>query len=133
MNTNGSNGKSKFYSLIRVIRSYSCPFVDSYLPKAMLICVAFFSLVPLFGHDVEIQVNDAELGLALEGAVIRSWDGTQVTCNEEGKAVISVPDDRRVVIQANYPGYEGGRLLIAPDTDKYTLGLRLSGIIENKE
>jgi hypothetical protein len=37
------------------------------------------------------------------------------------------------VIQAVYPGYENGRLVVLPETDKYALGLRLSGIIENRE
>jgi hypothetical protein len=68
--------------------------------RVLLICVAFFSLSPLFARDVEILVEDIELGLPLEGAVIRSWDGTHYTCNGEGKALLSVPDDRQVVIQA---------------------------------
>jgi hypothetical protein len=82
---------------------------------------------------VEVLVEDTELGMPLEGAVIRSWDGTQYTCDENGKAMVSVPDDRQVLIQAAYPGYESGRLVIVPGNSTYMLGLRLSGIMEGRE
>jgi len=93
----------------------------------------FMAALPLFARDVEITVRDTELGLPLEGAVIRSWDGKQYTCDRNGKATVAVPDDRQVLIQAAYPGYESGRLAITTDVNKFTLGLRLSGIMENKE
>ncbi|MDR2701694.1 MAG: TonB-dependent receptor plug domain-containing protein, partial [Spirochaetaceae bacterium] len=92
--------------------------------------MAVFSL---FARDVEITVHDTDLGLPLEGAVIRSWDGKQYICDRNGKALVAVPDDRQVLIQAAYPGYESGRLVITTDAVKFTLGLRLSGIMESKE
>ena len=97
--------------------------------------MAFFLLTfsPLFARDVEILVEDSDLGLPLEGTIIRSWDGREYVCDVHGKAVIIAPDDRQVVIQAAYPGYENGRLVIALGTDKYTLSLRLSGVMESKE
>jgi hypothetical protein len=87
----------------------------------------------LFARDVQIIIEDIELNLPLEGAMIRSWDGRQYICDENGKALISVPDERQVVIQAAYPGYENGRLVIVPGTGEYILGLRLSGIMEGRE
>jgi hypothetical protein len=93
----------------------------------------FFLAFPAFARDVEILLEDTELGLPLEGAVIRSWDGKQYTCDHNGKALVSVPDDRRVVVQAAYPGYESGRLAITPGTNTYTLGLRLSNVMQGKE
>ncbi|MDR0456256.1 MAG: TonB-dependent receptor plug domain-containing protein [Treponema sp.] len=99
------------------------------IPAIWLLCAVF----PVFARDVEILLEDTELGLPLEGAVIRSWDGTQYICNEKGKALVFVPDDRRVVVQAAYPGYENGRLVITPETDTYTLGLRLSSVMQGKE
>jgi hypothetical protein len=99
----------------------------------ILILLLLFVVLPLFARDVEISLEDTELGLPLEGAVIRSWDGKQYTCDQNGKALISVPDDRRVVVQAAYPGYENGRLVITPETDTYTLGLRLSGVMQGRE
>jgi hypothetical protein len=87
----------------------------------------------LFGRDVGVLVEDTELGLPLEGAVIRSWDGRQYVCGEDGRALVSVPEERQVVIQAVYPGYENGRLTIPTAGDSFTLGLRLSGVMQNRE
>jgi hypothetical protein len=82
---------------------------------------------------VEITVEDTELGLPLEGAVIRSWDGKRYVCNEDGKALVNVPEDRQVVLQIVYPGYENGRLVVPPAGAGFTVGLRLSGVMENRE
>jgi hypothetical protein len=100
----------------------------------MLLGLAFFMALPgLFAGDVEITVEDTDLAMPLEGAVIRSWDGKEYTCGEDGKALIAVPDDRPVVIQGAYPGYENGRLIVRPGQDRFTLGLRLSGVMESRE
>jgi hypothetical protein len=90
-------------------------------------------LPPVFARDVEIVVVDTDLELALEGALIHSWDGKEYACNGEGKARISVPDDRQAVIRVSYPGYENGRLVIPPAGDSFTVSLRLSGMMENRE
>ena len=87
----------------------------------------------LSARDVIITVADTELDLPLEGAVIRSWDGRQYLCDQDGKAVVSVPDDRQVVVQAAYPGYESGRMIVLPEIETYTISLRLSGIMEGRE
>jgi len=99
------------------------------VPAALLL----FAIYPLSARDVRILVEDTELGLPLEGAVIRSWDQSVYICGEDGIALISAPDDRQVVIQAAYPGYENGRLVITTDNNMYTLGLRLSGVMESRE
>jgi hypothetical protein len=95
--------------------------------------VFFLAVFSLFARDVEIMVEDTDLAIPLEGAAIRSWDGREYTCGEDGRAIVSVPDDRPVVIQAAYPGYENGRMIINPGQDRFTLGLRLSGIMESRE
>jgi hypothetical protein len=92
-----------------------------------------FVIAPLFAREVEILVEDADLGLPLEGAVIRSWDGRQYTCGRDGKALVNVPDDRQVVLQAAYPGYENGRLVITMGSAAYKISLRLSGVMESRE
>jgi hypothetical protein len=92
-----------------------------------------FVAAPLFARDVEITVIDTELDLPLEGAIIRSWDGSRHICDENGKAVIDAPDDRQVTIRASYPGYETGRLVITTHTGKFMLGLQLSEIIQGRE
>ena len=92
-----------------------------------------FAVLPLFARDVEVTIEDMDLGLPLEGAVIRAWDGREYVCDKDGKALISAPDGRQAVIQAAYPGYENGRLVITAASDTYTLSLRLSGIMEGRE
>jgi len=103
------------------------------MKRIVFTTVMLFVIYPLFARDVVILVKDAELGLPLEGAVIRSWDQAVYTCGRDGRTIITAPDDRQVVIQAAYPGYENGRLVITTNNNSYTLGLRLSGIMESRE
>ena len=117
------------------------------IKKILILGLMIFVLTPLLAEenlgssgasvrvtrDVEIIIVDAELGMPLEGAIIRSWDGSQHICNKDGIAIISVPDDRQTVIQASYPGYETGKLVITIQTGKFTLELLLSGILQSKE
>jgi hypothetical protein len=71
--------------------------------------------------------------IPLEGAVIRSWDGRDYICDGNGKVIISAPDERQVLVQASYPGYETTRLVITLGTNTYTIDLRLSGVMEGRE
>ncbi|MDR2068418.1 MAG: TonB-dependent receptor plug domain-containing protein, partial [Spirochaetaceae bacterium] len=88
----------------------------------------------IFARDVEIFVEDAELELALEGAVILSWDGTEYTCNEGGLATVAVPEDRPVALRILYPGYESRRLTIPLTGDRFDVALRLgSDVMEGRE
>jgi hypothetical protein len=100
----------------------------------MLAGLFFLPLVSLRARDIAITVQDEELGMALEGAVLQSWDGRQYECDEDGVVRLEVPDDRQVVVRAAYPGYENGRLLIAPGGgENFTLSLRLGGVMESRE
>ena len=101
--------------------------------KIVIVLLLLFVISPLFAREVEILVEDMELGLPLEGAVIRSWDGKQYTCGKDGKARLTAPDDRQVVVQAAYPGYEIGRLVITTNSSAFTIQLKLSGIMESRE
>jgi len=103
------------------------------MKRIAVAALLLFAIFPLFAREVWILVEDAELGLPLEGAVIRSWDGKQYECGNDGKAVITAPDDRQVVVQAAYPGYENGRLVITANNSAFTIGLRLSGVMEGRE
>jgi hypothetical protein len=103
------------------------------IKNIVFIMVFLLDVFPLFARDVEIKIIDTDLNLPLEGAIIRSWDGTEYICDEDGKALITVPDDMQVVIYAFYPGYENARLIVITDVYSYTLNLRLLNIIENKE
>ncbi|MDR2019961.1 MAG: TonB-dependent receptor plug domain-containing protein, partial [Treponema sp.] len=101
--------------------------------RLCLFFAAFRFTALLFARDVEIAVEDADLGIALEGAAVRSWDGGESYCDGEGKVRLQVPDDRRVVIRVSYPGYENGSLLVPLEGDSFTVALRLGGIMENRE
>ncbi|MDR1316649.1 MAG: hypothetical protein LBK13_07215 [Spirochaetales bacterium] len=94
----------------------------------------FIPLISLRARDIVITIEDADLGIPLEGAILQSWDGSQYECDENGQTSLQIPGNRPVVIRAAYPGYENGRLLISPggDTD-FTLALRLGGIMESRE
>jgi hypothetical protein len=104
-----------------------------FLKKIFFTVLLLFVIYPLFARDVEIIVKDADLGLPLEGAVIRSWDQALYTCDKDGRAIVSAPDDRQVVIQAAYPGYENGRLVITTNNSAFTIQLKLSGVMESRE
>ncbi|GHT77238.1 TonB-dependent receptor [Spirochaetia bacterium] len=101
--------------------------------KYGLFLLVLFTGIGLFAREVEVLILDADLEIPLEGALIRSWDGREYLCDPEGKAQVEVPDNRQVVIQAAYPGYENGRLLISANDDKVSLALRLGGVMENRE
>ncbi|QQO07725.1 TonB-dependent receptor plug domain-containing protein [Breznakiella homolactica] len=95
----------------------------------------FFILLPaaVFSREVKILVADRDLEIPLEGAVIHSWDGEKYPCDDFGEVTITVPDDRQVTIQATYPGYETGRMLIPLSGDVFSMALSLGGIMEGKE
>jgi hypothetical protein len=96
-------------------------------------CALFFLAARLSAREISVYVEDTDLGIPLEGALIRSWDGTEYVCDEEGRVLVDVPDDRQVVIHGSYPGYENGRLVVGTEENDFTLGLRLAGILESRE
>jgi hypothetical protein len=102
------------------------------MKKYSVIAVFFFFSFSLFARDVTIFVKDFDLDIPLEGASIRSWDGTVFVCDADGKAVIQAAD-RQVVIQASYPGYETSRLVIPVRGDSFTVRLHLSGVMQGRE
>jgi len=87
----------------------------------------------LCARDVIITVTDFDIDLPLEGATVRSWEGSDHICDENGQVVISVPDDRQVSIQISYPGYELGRLVIPLKGESFYLGLRLGSAVHSRE
>jgi len=106
----------------------------------MRIIAFFFTLIflflcslPLFARDITVTVVDSSLDLPLEGTVIRTRDGKEYICDEEGKAVIQVPDNRQTIIYAAYPGYETGALTVPTTGDSFTIGLNLSGFLQGRE
>jgi len=82
---------------------------------------------------VEIAVEDSELGLPLEGAVILLSDGRRYEGDSDGRAVIFVSPGTPIPARISYPGYETARIAISPDSDRLVVGLRLSGVMEGRE
>jgi len=101
--------------------------------KIIATAVIFLCAFQVFARDVTVTVIDSDLDLPLEGAVIRGWDGNEYVCDEDGRAVVQAPDGRQVVIQAAYPGYETGRIVIPVTGDSFSIGLSLSGIMQGRE
>jgi hypothetical protein len=93
---------------------------------AVLIC----GVPSVDARDVAVIILDGDLGIPLEGAEIRSFDGKTYQGDGEGRVVLTVPDDRSVAVRGVYPGYAAGRLVIEPGKDAYTLELSLTGVLE---
>jgi len=107
-------------------------------PRNLLKFLFFFILLPaaLYARDVTIIVEDEELGLPLEGAVVSLRSGQQFICDDDGRALITMIDDRQQTVQISYPGYDTKRLIIPPAASgiaHLTASLRLSGVLLGRE
>jgi hypothetical protein len=94
-----------------------------------MLCV----LLPLGAREISVTILDGELGIPLEGVEIRSYDGTSSQSDQEGRVVLTVPDDRSVTIRGSYPGYGSERLTVDPEQDEFFLELQLTGVLEAGE
>jgi hypothetical protein len=108
------------------------------LIKPVILCFLFFSIIAFganiaFGEELTITVIDEELDIPLEGAMIVSWDGKELFCDSEGRAVVEIPSGRPVIVRISYPGYEGSRVVLQPGITEYTATLRLGGTMEAQE
>jgi hypothetical protein len=103
--------------------------------RLSLLCSAVLVLggLPLQARDVAVTILDGDLGIPLEGAELRSYDGKSYQGDGEGRVLLTVPDDRSVAVQGAYPGYASGRLVIEPGKDEYILELSLTGVLETGE
>jgi len=100
-------------------------------------------LLSVYARDIVITVEDEELGLPLEGAVVSLRDGQQFVCNAAGAAQVKLPDNRQTIVQITYPGYDTKRMNIpaAPTgapaegaaVERFTVSLRLGGVMEARE
>jgi hypothetical protein len=105
---------------------------------ALFFLLFVFSSGFLFARDVEVTVEDADLEMPLEGAAILLRNGEEYICDEEGKVLVTLPDDGPAVIRVVYPGYESRRLTVPPESagespQKITVALRLGGVMESRE
>jgi hypothetical protein len=108
------------------------------MSRRTLIFLLLLLPAAIFARDIEVYVEDEELGLPLEGAVVSLRGGQQFVCNEDGIALVSLDDDRQQVAQITYPGYDTRRVTIpaAREGDsviRVTVALRLSGVMQGRE
>ncbi|GMO13287.1 MAG: hypothetical protein Ta2A_24000 [Treponemataceae bacterium] len=102
--------------------------------KSFLLAVVFLVLSAcVSAREVKITVQDADVGMPLEGARVRSWDGTEYTAGAAGSVTMSVPDDRQVSVTVLYPGYESLLLTIPRTGESFVASLRLNLVMQNKE
>jgi hypothetical protein len=98
----------------------------------------FYFLLIIIAHSlsarpVTIHVIDTDLEIPLEGALIWLSDGEQHECDQDGNAVLQLPDANPTLIQITYPGYDTLRIEIPADGSEFIFGLSLTYIIEGQE
>jgi hypothetical protein len=108
--------------------------------RYLTILLVFFCIFPaiLYARDIEITVEDEELEMPLEGAVVTLRGGQEFVCDEDGIARVNLPDERQAIVQVTYPGYDTQRLTIPPGgntggVEKFTVSLRLGGVMMGRE
>jgi len=105
---------------------------------ALLAVFFFFMPVALFARDIEVYVEDGDLELPLEGAVVSLRSGEQFACDEDGIALVTLSDNRQTIVQISYPGYDTQRLTIPAarenaGIERFTASLRLGGVMMGRE
>jgi len=98
----------------------------------LLFFLILVSAVSIFAREITILVVDSDLDIPLEGALVRTRDGNEFRCDENGKVVFQA-SDTQLLVYVSYPGYENGVLLIPSAGNNFILPLRLSGIIHGRE
>jgi hypothetical protein len=101
--------------------------------KIIAAAAFFLAAASLFAREITIIVIDIDLDFPLEGATVRSFDGSEFICDEYGKVVINIPGNTQVIIQGFYPGYDVNRIIIPLEGNIFTLTLQLSGIMQGRE
>jgi len=97
--------------------------------KLLLITMMISASLPIFARDVTVIVMDFDLDIPLEGAVIRTREGIQYISDRNGRALIEIPDNRQIIVNAAYPGYETGVLIIPVTGNTFTVFLHLAGSV----
>jgi hypothetical protein len=108
--------------------------------RYIILFVAFLcvSSVFIYARDIVIIVEDEELGMPLEGALVSLRDGRQFSCDRDGAAKVNLPDNRQIIVQITYPGYATRRMTIPASqegagVERFTVSLRLGGVMEARE
>jgi len=97
-------------------------------------CVSSFAFTP----DISVYVEDGDLEVPLEGAVVRTQEGKEFLCNDAGIAAVPPGEaglnGKPRVLTVSYPGYTVYRLTIRDDnTKEYHVSLRMEALLTNEE
>jgi hypothetical protein len=103
--------------------------------SSLLIILLALLASAVFAREVKLAVIDGDLEIPLEGAVIILQNGNKIECDEEGTALLSVPDNAPANIVITYPGYNSLRFFIIETKNDFITKLYLSSdeFLENKE
>jgi hypothetical protein len=105
---------------------------------ASLAVFLLFAGLRLSAREVEVTVEDADLALPLEGALIQAGrsggrGAAEYLCDGEGRARVAAAEGEPVVIRVSYPGYESRRVVIDAEAVRFRVALRLGGVLESRE
>jgi len=105
-------------------------------PRYAVFLLVFLLLIPaaIYARNITLLVEDAELELPLEGAVVTLRSGQQFICDEGGVALVTLPDEQQTIVQVSYPGYDTQRMTIPAanaggGVERFTVLLRLGGVM----
>ena len=107
-----------------------------YSATALYTALFFFgALSAAAARDVTVVVEDAAFSLPLGGAAIALPDGSVIRCDNEGRAVLTLPGEESVSLRVSYPGYTERTARISPQDTRVTvpLALREDALRENSE
>ncbi|MDR1466206.1 MAG: TonB-dependent receptor plug domain-containing protein [Treponema sp.] len=102
-------------------------------PALFLLTVSLL-IPPLSAREITVIVNDIDLDMPLEGAVVKAV-GVEYETDADGRASVITPDLSQTTVQIAYPGYENARISVPANGEStFTVGLRLGGdALENEE
>ncbi len=105
--------------------------------KKIVTLFLLFSTSLLFAAELKISVIDRDLNFALEGAKI-SFSGTKegepAFTDEEGKAIISLPDSiSSGTLHVTYPGYKDELVTFSSESENLVISMSLAEIVEGEE
>ncbi|MDR1126597.1 MAG: TonB-dependent receptor [Treponema sp.] len=102
--------------------------------SALSLSIILLFNLSLFAREITIVVNDIDLDMPLEGAIIKV-EAVEYETDADGRARITVADRVQTTVQVAYPGYENARITVPVNGEStFTVRLRLGGdALENEE
>ncbi|GMO30021.1 MAG: hypothetical protein Pg6A_18740 [Termitinemataceae bacterium] len=93
--------------------------------RPVCICILLLHAAALGAQELELIVLDSDLDIPVDGAQVKSWDGKEYICDDEGRVLLPLPEDRAVVLRISYPGYISRNITVQTGESRRTVKLRL--------